>query len=117
MHYHQAQFDLWYVTRGSIQVALADLRPRKAPVRTTIFTLTSDEPATLLVPPGVAHGYLALEEADLIYLVSEEYEAQDEFGIAWNDPTLGLEWRIEDPVLSDRDADNPRLDWALIPEF
>jgi len=42
----------------------------------------------------------------------------DEHGVAWNDPTLAIPWRIDaEPVLSERDANNPNLDWELIPEF
>ena len=44
----------------------------------------------LEIPIGVAHGFLALSDIDLIYLVSEEYAGTDEFGIAWNDPSLAM---------------------------
>ena len=117
LHYHLHQADLWYVVVGRIQVGLVDLRVRSdSPLSTTVI-LEEDDPATLFIPPGVAHGFLALTDVDLIYWVTQEYDAQDEFGIAWDDPALGLEWEIKDPIISDRDANNPGLRWEQIPAF
>jgi len=82
----------------------------------------SEEPVqagtVVFVPPGVAHGYLALTDLDVIYWVTSEYDPSDEHGVAWNDPTLAIPWRIDtEPVVSERDAGNPKLDWELVPEF
>ncbi len=117
LHFHTQQADLWYVSSGRIQVALADLRRRMPAPKTTTFVLAADEPAALYIPPGVAHGYLALNDADLIYWVTHEYDGSDEHGIAWDDPTLGIPWQIRAPVLSERDAANPGLRWDEIPSF
>ena len=72
----------------------------------------------MFIPPGVAHGYLALTDLDVIYWVTGEYDPGDEHGVAWNDPTLAIPWQIDaEPVVSERDAKNPGLDWELVPTF
>lgn len=117
LHYHRHQADLWYVVAGKAQVGLVDLRARTDPPRAESFVLNASEPTTLYVPPGVAHGYAAVTDVEVIYFVTAEYDASDEYGLAWNDPALGIRWEIDDPVLSARDASNPALDWAQIPSF
>ncbi|HYP24965.1 MAG TPA: dTDP-4-dehydrorhamnose 3,5-epimerase family protein [Actinomycetota bacterium] len=108
LHYHLSQADLWYVVRGTAQVALADLRGDEPVVET--ITVGESAPCTIYVPPRVAHGFLALTDVDLVYLVTQEYDASDEHGVAWDDPTLAIPWALEDPILSDRDRSNPQLD-------
>lgn len=108
LHYHLSQADLWYVVRGTAQVALADLRGDEPVVET--ITVGESAPCTIYVPPRVAHGFLALTDVDLVYLVTQEYDASDEHGVAWDDPTLAIPWALEDPILSDRDRSNPHLD-------
>jgi len=117
LHYHRAQSDLWYVVRGSARVGLVDLRDRTDPPISETVDLSEHEPSTLYVPPGVAHGFAALTEVDLIYWVTALYDASDEFGIAWDDPAIGIDWGVEDPVVSERDATNPKLSWNDIPRF
>lgn len=108
LHYHLNQADLWYVVRGTAQVALADLRGDEPVVETV--TVGESSPCTIYVPPRVAHGFLALTDVDLVYLVTQEYDASDEHGVAWDDPTLAIPWALDDPILSDRDRSNPQLD-------
>lgn len=117
LHYHRSQADLWYVPRGRAQVALADLRsPGPEPVTATL-TMSAETPATLYIPPGVAHGFLALTDVELLYWVSNYFDGSDEHGIAWNDSTLAIPWERSDPVLSDRDSSNPELRWDEIAPF
>jgi dTDP-4-dehydrorhamnose 3,5-epimerase len=110
LHYHLNQADLWYVARGIVQVALVDLRhgSSKPPVET--LTIGDSSPCTVYIPPRVAHGFLAVTDVDLVYLVTHEYDASDEHGVAWDDPTLAIPWALPDPVLSERDRNNPLLD-------
>ncbi len=117
LHFHRRQADLWYLVSGRAQVALADLRDEvpDPPVQTLI--LDPAVPVTLYIPPGVAHGFLALSDLDLIYWVTEEYDASDEFGVAWDDPILAVPWETKEPLLSRRDQENPRLEWQNIPKF
>jgi dTDP-4-dehydrorhamnose 3,5-epimerase len=68
-----------------------------------------------VIPAGVAHGFLALEPLELLYLVTNEFDNSDELGFAWDDPAVGVPWpRIDQtldgrPILSDRDQSNPSL--------
>jgi dTDP-4-dehydrorhamnose 3,5-epimerase len=117
LHYHAHQADLWYVVSGRIQVGLADLRSPSDEPSTAVVELDGDLPATLYVPEGVAHGFLALTDVDLIYLVTNTYDASDENAIIWDDPMLAIPWKTHSPILSERDNSNPRLDWNLVPRF
>jgi dTDP-4-dehydrorhamnose 3,5-epimerase len=117
LHYHRRQLDYWIVASGRAFVALADVRPLttrtgdRAVVETRV--LAADE--WVVIPTGVAHGFLALERLDLLYLVTNEYDGSDELGFAWDDPAVGVEWpRLTvtpdgRPILSERDRSNPPL--------
>jgi dTDP-4-dehydrorhamnose 3,5-epimerase len=64
----------------------------------------------LFVPVGFAHGFCVLSEvADVSYKVSSYYDPATEAGIAWNDPEVGVDWPHSEPLVSDRDANAPRL--------
>jgi dTDP-4-dehydrorhamnose 3,5-epimerase len=118
LHYHQHQADLWYLASGRMQVALADLRHRDGPPQVETFVLDGAEPASIYIPSGVAHGYLALTDIEVIYWVTSEYDPADEHGVAWDDEMLAIPWQLSgEPALSDRDARNPALNWELIPSF
>jgi dTDP-4-dehydrorhamnose 3,5-epimerase len=117
LHYHRHQADLWYVVRGRMQVGLADLRKRQTSPATVSLVLDSDDPAVLYVPSGVAHGFLALTDLDLIYFVTRYFDETDEFGVAWDDPALAIQWENPHPILSERDRGNSQLRWNDIPSF
>ena len=110
LHHHRKQADLWYVLNGEAQIVLADLRDRHVQPAVQTFTTSGDDPCTIYIPPGVAHGYLALTDVDVLYWVTDYYDSTDEFGVAWNDPSLAIAWAVDDPVLSERDRANPFLD-------
>lgn len=110
LHYHHHQADYWLPLAGRMRAALADLRPASPTFRQTeIVDLDGSAPAGLLIPPGVAHGYLALTDATLLYLVDAYYTGTDEHGVAWDDPELRVAWGTVRPQLSRRDLSNPRL--------
>lgn len=115
MHYHVRQADLWYLVRGRIRVVLVDLRFRTSAPNVLVIDMGEEDPHTLYIPVGVAHGFLAEQETDLIYWTTKEYDAGDEHGIAWNDPRIGIEWGRTDPILSERDSNNPAFSWDEIP--
>jgi dTDP-4-dehydrorhamnose 3,5-epimerase len=74
------------------------------------FELGSDPPRVLYVPPGFAHGFCALDDGThLLYKVSVAYDAARERGLAWDDPAVGIEWPVTDPILSPRDQSLPGL--------
>ena len=117
LHFHRVQADLWVVVEGRIQVGLADLREQGGKPATATVEMSADRPSTLYLPPGVAHGFLALTRSRLLYLVTTEYDGGDEYGIAWDDDSLALDWATTTPILSERDTANPRLTWDEIPAF
>jgi len=110
LHYHLHQADYWYVVQGTIRAGLVDLRRSSPTYRATQIVELSDQiPMGLLLPCGVAHGFLALSDVILTYLVNRYYDASDEYGLAWNDPELRLDWGLQDqePLISERDRTNP----------
>ena len=95
LHYHRHQADLWYlVVRACPGRAGRPAQRGSAPVTHT-FVLDGETPTAVYVPSGVAHGYLALTEIDLIYWVTREYDPADENGVAWDDPTLAIAWQLD----------------------
>jgi dTDP-4-dehydrorhamnose 3,5-epimerase len=60
------------------------------------------------IPPGVAHGFAALTDMVITYLVDGYYNAADELGVAWDDPAIDADWGVTDPILSERDQLNPQ---------
>ncbi len=114
MHFHRLQWDYWFVMSGDAFVALADLRtgsPSERAVST--FRLSGGTPQGLFIPPGVAHGFWAETDLILEYLVGRTFDGTDEFGVAWDDASLGIDWPAGDPILSERDRTNPSLDEAV----
>lgn len=111
LHWHRRQADHWCVLSGTAYLALVDLR-EGSPTRLARFERRVDaaeERLGLAIPPGVAHGFYAETEVLLQYLVDAYYSGQDEHGLAWDDPELGLSWPSRTPILSDRDRSNPSL--------
>ncbi len=72
--------------------------------------LTSEKKEMMYVPEGFAHGYSVLsDEAIIQYKCTDYYHPEDEYGIKWNDPDLGIEWRINNPIVSEKDNSLPFL--------
>jgi dTDP-4-dehydrorhamnose 3,5-epimerase len=74
------------------------------------FALSGENFRQLWIPPGFAHGFCVLSESVHVeYKCTDFYDAEDELAILWNDPEIGIEWPIETPTLSAKDAGAPRL--------
>jgi len=99
------------VTSGRIFDVAVDLRPNSTTFSRWFGVELSDEdPRQLYMAPGFAHGFCVLSEAaDVHYKVSRLFDPADEGGVLWNDSDLGIDWPIERPRLSARDANYPRL--------
>ena len=108
LHYHLHQADYWYVPFGHARVVLHDLREGGPTDGATLeLDLTGDNHIGVFIPPGVAHGFAALTDMVITYLVDGYYNPADELGVLWNDPAIGADWGVTDPILSDRDQANP----------
>lgn len=109
LHYHFNQVDYWYLVAGRIRVGLADLRRTSSGFRCTeTIDIDATDNRGLFIPIGVAHGFVALTDVTLMYFVDNYYDGADEFGLAWNDPDVAVNWNLDEkPVLSGRDASNP----------
>lgn len=116
LHYHLHQSDYWYCPYGKVRVVLHDLReggPTDGATLTYDLGGETDEEHChhgVYIPPGVAHGFAALTDCTLTYLVDGYYNPADELGVLWNDPAIGADWGLTDPILSQRDQDNPLRD-------
>jgi len=111
LHFHREQADYWCLISGRAFVGLYDLR-RDSPTSGTRLELHLDAAGTatgLYLPPGIAHGFYAETELTLLYLVDAYFTGEDEFGVAWDDPQIGISWPSRDPLLSERDRANPPL--------
>jgi dTDP-4-dehydrorhamnose 3,5-epimerase len=97
--------------RGEILDVAVDLR-RDSPTfgQWEAHVLDDVRHRQLFLPVGFGHGFVVLsEEADVTYLVSSLYDPETETGIAWDDPDIGIDWRVSEPLLSERDKRAPRL--------
>ncbi len=108
LHFHLHQADYWYCPVGTIRVVLHDLRAGgPTDGATECFDISGENHWGVYIPPGVAHGFAALTEAVMTYLVDGYYNPADELGVAWDDPEVGADWGVESPILSARDSSNP----------
>ena len=124
-HYHLFQSDYWYVPIGSAQVVLYDLRQGSPTVGNLISVYLGALPngdhnhQGIYIPPGVAHGFAALSDVTITYLVDSYYNPKDELGVAWNDPDINAPWDLVEPTISERDSNNPlisSIDPSLVPK-
>ena len=74
------------------------------------LVLSAENFQMLYVPVGFAHGFCVLsEEASVLYKVTADYAPELDRGIVWNDPDIGIDWPIAEPILSPKDAELPSL--------
>ncbi len=122
MHFQtqHTQGKLVRVTAGEVFDAVVDLRADSPTLGQWYgVTLTATGQEMLWVPPGFAHGFYVLSEsADFLYKCSEYYHPESEVSLAWDDPTVGIEWPLvngEQPKLSAKDQQGRR--WEDTPKF
>ncbi|MBP7998454.1 MAG: dTDP-4-dehydrorhamnose 3,5-epimerase family protein [Chloroflexi bacterium] len=114
LHYHFRQVDYWYVPHGMIRAVMVDLRPHSPTfLATQTIDMGEHNPIGLFIPTGVAHGFAALTDVTMTYIVDNYYDSTDEFGVLWNDPAFHLDWGVTNPIVSGRDMANPGLPVVL----
>lgn len=107
LHYQlkHPQAKLVYAVSGSVFDVAVDLRQDSETFGQWTGHILSDENrCQLYIPEGFAHGFSVLSNiADVTYKCSDYYTPGDEYGIIFNDPSLGIDWHVKDPTCSDKD--------------
>jgi dTDP-4-dehydrorhamnose 3,5-epimerase len=116
LHYQVApvaQDKLVRVTRGAILDVAVDIRKSSLTFGKHVTAIISAENwRQMFIPIGFAHGFATLEaNTEVIYKVSNYYSPNDERGILWNDPVIGIAWGVDAgrAILSERDTKHPLL--------
>jgi dTDP-4-dehydrorhamnose 3,5-epimerase len=111
LHYQKRQGKLITVVRGEVQDVAVDIRPDSETFGRWIdVTLSGEDLRQIYIPPGFAHGFCVLSESAYVwYKTTDVYRPEEQGGIRWDDPGLGVKWAVSDPVVSDRDRRNPLL--------
>ncbi|MCI0507729.1 MAG: dTDP-4-dehydrorhamnose 3,5-epimerase [Gammaproteobacteria bacterium] len=113
LHYqlHHPQGKLVSVARGEVFDVVVDIR-----VGSPTFgqwygaVLNDNNHRQMYIPPGLAHGFAVLSETvDFVYKCTDYYHPEDEKGLLWNDPVIGIDWQINQPLLSEKDRNNKTL--------
>ena len=108
----RAQGKLVRCVEGAVFDVAVDIR-RGSPTfgRWAGVELTAENFRQLWVPPGFAHGFcVTSERAQVEYKCTELYDPDGDLAIAWNDPAIGIDWPVAEPLLSAKDAAAKRLD-------
>ncbi len=122
LHYqfNRPQGKLVRVVSGSILDVAVDIR-KGSPTfgQSEIVHLTVENRRMLYITEGFAHGYLVTSlESIVIYKCTDIYDPNDQFGIIWNDETIGVDWTYDSPILSEKDLMLPALnDQQFLPEY
>jgi dTDP-4-dehydrorhamnose 3,5-epimerase len=113
LHYQlrHPQGKIVYVVRGEIFDVAVDIRLGSPTFgHWTGFHLTDENKRQMFIPEGFAHGFYVLSEwADVTYKCTNIYVPDDDFGLLWSDPSVGIEWPDKSPYLSEKDSRNPLL--------
>ncbi len=112
MHYQRpphAESKLVRVTRGAIYDVAVDLRPDSATFcQWFAVELTADNRKMFYIPDGFAHGFVTLtDDVEVLYQISVPHEPTSAAGVRWNDPAFNIDWPVDQPFLSRRDAAFP----------
>ena len=113
LHYQleRPQGKLVHVARGRIFDVAVDIRIG-SPTFARWFGVELDDEnlLSLWIPPGFAHGFCVLSDfADVIYKCSSLYEATDDRGVKWDDPRIGIDWPVKNPIVSEKDSQHAGL--------
>lgn len=114
MHFQHApceQAKLVKCVSGTVLDVIVDLRRASSTYLCwDAFEMKQADGVARYIPPGCAHGFLTMQDASTVaYLISGRYSPEHAGVVRWNDPAVGIEWPIENPILSERDRAAP--DW------
>jgi len=110
-HGEHAQGKLVYLVKGHVRDVFVDMRPNSATYKKWGYVdLTGEDNKLVYIPPGFAHGFSVLsDEAYFLYLCTKEYAKGEEGGIKFDDPSLNIDWGVENPIVSEKDRVLPYL--------
>ncbi|KIL38727.1 dTDP-4-dehydrorhamnose 3,5-epimerase [Gordoniibacillus kamchatkensis] len=119
LHYQlnpKAQTKIVRALTGAIYDVVVDIRKSSPTFGQWIGVILSDDnKRQIVVPKGFAHGICTLvPNTQILYKVDEYYSPENDRGILWNDPDLGIDWPTTSPILSDKDMKQPRFKEAEI---
>jgi dTDP-4-dehydrorhamnose 3,5-epimerase len=113
LHYQleRPQGKMVWVTRGAVFDVAVDVRKGSPRFGHWVGIILNDQNHwQLYIPPGFAHGFCVLSDAaDFVYKVTDYYDPESERGIYWEDSRLGIEWPVDAPLVSEKDASYPSL--------
>lgn len=114
IHFQQdpmAQTKLVRVLTGAVMDVAVDLRKGSPTYRQWVAVeLSAENKRQLYIPQGFGHGFVTLtDDVTFVYRCDNLYSAKDDRGIRYNDPTIGIDWGTENPILSEKDANAPLL--------
>jgi dTDP-4-dehydrorhamnose 3,5-epimerase len=116
VHVHIRHDDYLTVPIGRAAVGLRDLRRGSPTEGLSALVLLGSDPAGLVIPHGVAHGFYFLEPSLHVYAVTEYWDVDDELSCRWDDPDLEIPWPAQSARVSERDAASQPLR-ALLDEL
>ena len=101
--------------RGAVLDVAVDLRKGSPTYKKWVAVeLSAENKRQLLIPRGFAHGFVTLtDDVEFLYKADNYYAPEADGGIRWNDPELGIDWGVTDPVLSEKDTKSPFLKDAV----
>ena len=111
----KAQAKLVRCVRGAVLDVAVDLRPASPTYKKWVAAELSEENKRMfLIPRGFGHGFVTLtDDVEFLYKADNPYCPEAAGGIRWNDPELGIDWGVENPVLSEKDQKSPFLKDAV----
>ena len=112
---NKAQAKLVRCTKGAVLDVAVDLRPNSPTYKKWVgVELSAENKRQLLIPRGFGHGFLTLtDDVEFLYKADNYYAPEADGGIRWNDPEIGVEWGVEQPILSQKDENAPLLKDAI----
>ncbi len=107
----KAQAKLVRCVKGAVLDVAVDLRKNSPTFKQWVgVELSAENKKQLLIPRGFGHGFVTLtDDVEFLYKADNYYAPEADAGIRWNDPEIGVEWGVENPILSEKDKKNPFL--------